>query len=53
MEKIIKEKNIIKKNDELEELNNLKIELNNFFKNQLKVTHILKKNMHNCKLNTL
>ena len=44
MEKIIKEKNIIKKNDELEELNNLKIELNNFFKKPIEsYPHIEKK----------
>ena len=32
MEKIVKEKNIIKKDNELEELNNLKNKLNNYFK---------------------
>ena len=31
MEKIVKEKNIIKKDKELKELNNLKIQLNKFF----------------------
>ena len=37
-------KNIIKKNDELEELNNLKIELNNFFKKPIEsYPHIEKK----------
>ena len=44
MEKIVKEKNIIKKDNEIKELNNLKIQLNKFFQKPIEsYTHIEKK----------
>ena len=44
MEKIVKEKNIITKDNELKELNKIKIELNNFFQKPIEsYTHIEKK----------
>ncbi len=44
MEKIVKEKNIIKKDNEIKELNNLNIQLNKFFQKPIEsYTHIEKK----------